>query len=221
GGGDVQVYAAQLRWAVTDRLAIIATKDGYIDINAVRGPRDQSGFADLAAGVKYALIDNEEANFILTPGLRLEIPTGNRDVYQGRGSGEWNPFISAAKGWGNFHVVGGFGARISNDWDKKTAQLHYSLQLDYYTCKWFIPFVSANAFTVLSDAEQLPLDVEGFDLINFGSSNASGRTQVALGTGFRSRLLDNLDVGFAYEFGVTKPKGLFDDRFTVDLIYRF
>ncbi len=74
---------------------------------------------------------------------------------------------------------------------------------------------------MLNDAEQIGLNVEGFDLINFGSNNASGRTQVALGTGFRSRLLDNLDLGFAYEIGVTKPKGLFDDRFTVDLIYRF
>src|SRR5690606_35137991 len=76
GGGDVQVYAAQLRWAVTDRLSIIATKDGYIDFNPSGTLAHESGFADLAAGVKYALIDDEEAQFILTPGLKLEIPTG-------------------------------------------------------------------------------------------------------------------------------------------------
>ena len=29
-GGFARVYAVQLRWAVTERLAIIATKDGYI-----------------------------------------------------------------------------------------------------------------------------------------------------------------------------------------------
>jgi len=28
-GGDVKVYAAQLRYAINDRLALIATKDGY------------------------------------------------------------------------------------------------------------------------------------------------------------------------------------------------
>src|SRR5438876_4695200 len=30
---DVRVYAVQLRYAVNDRLAIIATKDGYIQID--------------------------------------------------------------------------------------------------------------------------------------------------------------------------------------------
>ena len=81
--------------------------------------------------------------------------------------------------------------------------------------------MAVNAFTVLNDAKQLGLTVEGFDLINFGSSNASGRTQAVVGGGFRSRLLKNLDLGFAYEAGVTKPCGLFDDRFTVDFIWRF
>lgn len=42
GGGEVRVYAAQLRYAVTDRLAIIATKDGYIDFDPKLG-QSQSG----------------------------------------------------------------------------------------------------------------------------------------------------------------------------------
>lgn len=220
-GGDVRVYAAQLRWAVTDRLALIATKDGYIEFNPNKVLTHEEGWADLSAGIKYALVDSEEHQFILTPGLKLELPTGNRRVFQGNGSGEWDLFVSAAKGWDKWHLTGTVGARIPNDFSEETAQAHASLQLDYYACRWFIPFASAHTFTVLSEADQLGLRTEGYDLINFGASNAEGRTQGVLGAGFRSRLHKRVDLGFAYEKGVTDPKGIFDDRFTVDLIFRF
>jgi hypothetical protein len=84
GGGTAQLYALQLRYAVTDRLALIATQDGYFDVNndAIANP---DGWMDLAAGFKYALIDNPAAQFILTPGLTFHIPTGDRRVFQGRG----------------------------------------------------------------------------------------------------------------------------------------
>jgi hypothetical protein len=220
GGGDVRVFAAQIRYAVNDRLAIIATKDGYIDFDPGLGKHHQ-GWADIAAGLKYAVIDNPDQQLVVTPGLKIELPTGNTRVFQGNGSGEWDVFVSAIKGFDKFHVLGSLGARLPNNWDEETASLHYSLQLDYYACRWFIPFVSGNGQTVLSDGKGLPLNVEGYDLINFGSSQAKGETQIVLGTGFRSRLLANLDFGFGYEFGVTDPKGLFGDRYTVDFIFRF
>src|SRR5688572_20190245 len=89
--GTARYYALQLRWAVTDRLAIIATKDGYIDTDFEDAPAlSDDGWADIAAGVKYALIRNDEHQFILTPGVKFEIPTGSLDVFQGNGDGEWN-----------------------------------------------------------------------------------------------------------------------------------
>lgn len=220
GGGEVRVFAAQLRYAITDRLAFIATKDGYIDAD-FPGGADPDGWADIAGGLKYALIDDAARELMVTAGLKLEFPTGNTRVFQGNGDGEWNPFVSAIKGFGNFHVVGSAGVRLPNDWNDETASAHYSLQLDYYTCRWFIPFVAGNGFTVLSEAKGPALKVEGYDLINFGSSDAKGFTQITLGAGFRSRLHKNVDFGFAYEFGATDPKGLFDDRYTVDFIFRF
>jgi hypothetical protein len=220
GGGDVRVYAAQLRYAVNDRLAIIATKDGYIDAN-LGALGHQSGWADLAAGLKYALIDDKENEFILTPGFRLTLPTGNKKVFQGTGKGEWDVFVSSGKGWGNFHATANAGLRLPNDMNQSTALAHYSAQLDYYSCQYFIPFISLNAMTVLNSAKTIGLPVEGFDLINFGSSGAAGETQVVFGGGFRSRLHEKVDLGFAYEAGVTNPKGIFDNRFTIDLIFRF
>ena len=219
-GGFARVYAAQLRWAVTERLAIIATKDGYIQTRSEALPRED-GWADIAAGLKYALIDKPEHQFILTPGLKFELPSGNTDVFQGNGDGEFDVFVSAMKGWDKFHVTGSLGARVPVNGDNETSSLHYSLQLDYFTCRWFIPFVVANGQTVLSEANGPAFGVEGFDLINFGTSNAGGFTQIAVGGGFRTRLAKWVDIGFAYEKGVTSPKGLFDDRFTMDLIVKF
>ncbi len=221
GGGTVDVYAVQLRYAVNDRLAIIATKDGYIDTDTPAiGNRD--GWADLAAGVKYAIYKDDEAQAVITPGFTISLPTGNRDVFQGDGSGVINAFVSAAKGWDNLHLTANVGAQVPFDNDEDTSNLHYSVMLDYYTCRWFIPFVAFNAFTTLSDGNGLGINSEGFDLINFGSSAASGTTQGAIGFGFRSRLVENLDLGFAYEVGVIDDgDDIFKDRVTVDVIWRF
>ncbi|TLD70112.1 hypothetical protein FEM03_13005 [Phragmitibacter flavus] len=220
GGGHAEVYAVQLRYAITDRLAFIATKDGYMDLNTP-GIGDSEGWLDIAAGLKYALIDDEANAFILTPGFTFEIPLGNSEVFQGEGSGEWNPFISAQKGFGNFHLQTNIGVRIPNDSDAKSTILHYSLQADYYLHRCFIPFVAANGYTVVSEGNKLPIDSEGYDVINFGSSQADGTTQITIGAGFRSRLTSHIDFGIAYEKAAATPKGLFDDRITVDFSIRF
>lgn len=222
-GGEVRVYAVQARYALSERLGLIATKDGYIQIRPDNTLSDESGWANIAAGLKYALVDDRERQLLVTPGFTFELPTGNTDVLQGRGAGEWNVFVSAAKGWDKFHVTGNAGLRVPNDFSDQTLQAHYSLQLDYYACRYFIPFFAANAYTVLTEGDSkllgaVDLNTELYDLINFGSTKAGGRTQVTVGGGFRSRLAKNLDLGFAYEAGVTDPVGIFDSRVTVDLI---
>lgn len=228
--GDVRVYALQLRYAINDRLALIATKDGYTDIqfdHPALAPFSRAGFNDLAAGLKYAFIVDDKNEFILTGGLKIELPTGNQKVFQGNGSGEWDVFVSSAKSWGDFRAVGSAGVRLPNDFSAESSSTHYSVQFDYYTCQYFIPFVSANGHTVITSGNSnfaLPaggLNVEGFDLINFGADSADGRTQIVGGVGFRSKLCKHVDLGFAYESSLTSPKGLFKDRFTVDLVFKF
>jgi hypothetical protein len=220
GGGDVNLYALQFRYAINDRLALIATKDGYIDIDLDNGA-NPDGWADVALGFKYAVIDDRANEFILTPGFTFELPIGNSEVFQGNGDGELNLFVSAAKGFGNFHLTGNTGVRIPFDGDEESAILHYSLMADVKISRWFQPFVAMSGITVLDEGNGLPLTTEGYDLINFGSSLADGETQITVGGGFRSRLTDSLMLGVAYEAPVTSPHGLYDDRFTVDLIWNF
>lgn len=225
-GGQVQVFAVQLRYAINDRLAVIATKDGYIEFQPEHTLTHHYGFADLAAGLKYALIKDESDQLIVTPGFTITLPTGSTDVYQGHGAGEWNVFVSGEKGFGNFHITGNVGFNIPDNFALQTAQLHYSLQLDYYVHQYFIPFVAVNGYTILSEGnrnliEGVPLNTELYDLINSGSTAAGGTTQFTAGGGFRTRLTRNIDAGVAYEAGVVNPVGIFDTRLTTDVVWRF
>jgi hypothetical protein len=79
-GGDAWIIALQARIAITDRLALIATKDGYAFLQPDDDSElhDENGFFDISAGLKYALIDRPEDDFILTPSVRLELPVGNK-----------------------------------------------------------------------------------------------------------------------------------------------
>lgn len=220
GGGDAQLYALQLRYALTPRLALIATQDGFMDVNnnALGNP---NGWMDLAVGFKYALIDDDASQFLLTPGLTFHIPTGSRDIFQGRGGGEFNPFISFQKGFGDFHLSGNLGWRLPVNSDEQSSVLHYSVMADYYVCDRFVPFVSFNAFSVTHAGNNIGLLTEGYDVFNFGASGSQGVTQGMLGVGFRSRLCADTWLGVAFEKAVITPKALSDERFTIDLSIRF
>ena len=220
GGGDASVYGVQARWAVNDRLALIATKGGICDLDMPAAGINETGWADLGFGLKYAAVDDEENQLLITPGLKLGLPSGSGGIFQNNGDGEWNVFVSAMKGFDDLHFTGSVGARIPNDNDEESSFLHWSAQVDYYTCKWFIPFIAFNSFTVLSGGDGAT-PVEGYDLINFGSAAAEGDTYSAIGFGFRSRLHDRVDLGLSYENGVGSNEGIMDERYIVDMVIRF
>jgi len=224
-GGQVQVTAVQLRYALTDKLGLIASKDGYIEFQPRHTLGHAYGWGDLAAGLKYELVDDQDNQAILTPGFTLTLPTGSTEVFQGRGSGTWNVFVSAEKGFDQLHFTANTGFIIPNNFAENTSQWHYSLQADYYVCQYFIPFAAANGYTILSSGNSnrlpVPLNTEGYDLINFGSKDASGTTQMTVGGGARARIVKNVDVGVAYEVGVVHPVGIFESRLTADVVWRF
>jgi hypothetical protein len=228
-GGDTQVYALQLRYALTERLALIATKDCYVAFRPDHTLAHSYGWADLAAGFKYALVEDSSSHFLLTPGFTVTVPTGDERVFQWHGYGEENLLVSAVKGWDSLHWTGNAGGIIPNNFDRNTARLHYSAQADYSLRRYFIPFVVFNGYTILSngkdDAHQslnaVPLNAEGYDLINFGASQARGSTQLTGGCGLRSKLVNRVDLGLAWERGVSEQNGVFESRVTADLIFKF
>ncbi len=235
GGADIFAYGLQLRYAVTPRLAIIATNDVGISFRPdteIPGTAftDADGYSDFDVGLKYALIDDPAHQFLLTPILTYAIPTGGRYVFQGDNAGIFDLAVSSEKGFDKFHLIGNVGVRIPIYEDRNSTSLHYSLHADYFVCPLFIPLVEFNGWTVLNSPSGTKgplgslgtgLNTEGADLINFGAANLEGKTQAAIGVGFRSKLGKHLDFGVVYEHTVTSPEGAFEQRVTTDLIFHF
>ncbi|MCH2209545.1 MAG: hypothetical protein MK132_27310 [Lentisphaerales bacterium] len=236
--GTLQVTALQLRYAVNERFSIIATKDGYARMKFDDTLETEDGFADLAFGVKWSPYLDYENLAILTLGLRIEIPTGDKNIMQGGHSAIINPFASFAKGFGDLHFIGYQGFQLPANSDQSSTFSHTSLHVD---CKIgdFYPLIELNWRHILASGDGGPYDVDlkggatldvntvqnsldAVDIGNLGTADSEGENYLNWAFGFRYRLTDNLTAGCVYETPLTDvDNGLFDERITVDLIYTF
>lgn len=227
-GGDVEVYALQFEIAVNDRLSIVASKDGYVDMNPDNTLGDTEGFANLAAGVKYAFLLDPVSRTAVSGTLGFEVPTGNSDVFQGEGDGAINLTVSALKLLDDWQFAGSIGTQIPFS-DQLSTELWMSGHVSYEVSRWFIPLVEVNWFHVLdagdgsSSLVSSITEFEGGDFFNLGASNAAeNRDFVSAAFGFRSRLCDSVDAGLAYEIPLTNQNNsLMEERVTLDLVWRF
>ena len=216
-GGHVNIWALQARIALTERLGFIATKDGYSDLHTGILP-DHEGWNDIAAGFKYVVYADKEHDAVGTIGFRFQGGNGDAKVLQG-GSQEWSPFISVAKGWGNFHLIGGLTDRVPTDKDRGNNILQWDAHADYEVCKGIAPMVELHGLHYLSNGNALPLNVGGADYANLGSAHVSGSSVVWLGAGARVKLTPQMSIGAVFEQALTNEHAdIFKDRVTVDLI---
>ena len=235
-GGDVQVYALQFEIALNERLSIVATKDGYVDMNFDNPAlSDQEGFANLGAGLKYAFLLDPVSRTALSGTMTFELPTGNSDVLQGEGDGAVNLILNGLKLVDCWQFAGSLGFQVPFSSEQSTMSF-LSAHTSYEVCSWFIPLVELNWFHVLdpgdgrgnfpaylNGARPGAINFEGGDFFNLGAVNADeNRDLLTAAIGFRSRITDAVNVGFAYEIPLTNEEdSLMDDRFTLDLIWNF
>ena len=220
GGGGFDLYAVQARFAVTDRLAVIATKDGYIDLDPNVGA-DQSGLADIAGGVKYAAYVNEDSGVIVTPGIIFETKSGDRDVFQGNGDGLVRPFVSAGWDLEEFNVLGSFALNQPLDGDAEVASIDYHLHVSREVAPNLFPLLEINGITYTNDGNVLPVNFEGGDLINLGSANVSGNTVIWGALGAAYNISERWQAGIVYEWPWTSREDLMEDRIWASLVWRF
>lgn len=217
-GGHVDVLAAQARLAVTERLAIIATKDGHSWLDADILPED-NGWNDIAIGAKYAIWVDRENDFVLTPGVRWQWGNGDKEVLQGL-SQEISPFVSFAKGFGKFGLMGNATVRIPTDEDKGNTIFQWDLSASYEIVEGIAPMVELHGLHYWTDAETLPLKVGGLDYANIGSSDVAGSSVIWAGVGARFKLTPNVSAGATFEFALTNRNAdIMDNRVTVDVIF--
>lgn len=218
-GGDLDVYAMQARIALTDRLAFIATKDGFSDLDAEILPEDQ-GWNDIAVGLKYLFWIDRENDFVSTLGVRWMLDNGDDGILQS-GNNEFSPFISAAKGFDRFHLIGNLTGRIPIDDDDGNHIIQWDLHADYEiwpeVLKGFAPMFEVHGLHYVSDGERFPLSVGGLDYTNLGSSDVEGSTVVWGEWGARWKFSPNFSVGATYGYPFTnRDADIMGERVTVD-----
>lgn len=218
GGGSAQVYAVQVRVALTDRLQLVAYKDGFVQFNTEAV--DDSGINDLAAGLKWNFLQDWDNNLHAAVGVGYEIGLGDDEVLQG--DDELRLWGSVDKGFGRLHVgatanlllaVGGEDALGDSD------RLHWHARADYFVNSWFSPVVELNGYHVLSEGSNTPLPFSGVDVANLGGGE--GEDVITVGFGAEFRVIDNVALRGAYEVPLTKNTDLFGERLSLSAVFSF
>jgi hypothetical protein len=221
-GGDVTIYAVQARVALSERWQFLATKDGYSELSTgLLG--DDEGWNDLAFGIKYVLHADEQKDCVVSTGIRYMAENGHRGILQG-GVDEWSPFVSLAKGYGDFHVLSNVTLRVPSDTNDGNVVGHWDVHLDYSvnpdSQAVFAPLFEIHGVHYLDDgATALPIG--GLDYANLGTQPAENFVAWA-GIGARLEIGHQFEIGACYEFALTDPDDdIMDSRITVDFLARW
>ena len=220
GGGTVQVYATQLRAALTENLSIIATKDGYI---VSESPILDDGFADVSAGLKLNVFKNVESQTLLSVGTVFEIPAGSHTALQGNGSGEFHLFATGGTEFlPDWHLVSGSGFRLPADKSAQNQMWYWSNHVDRKLgSSGFYLFTECNWYNYMSSGNGLQAPIGGGDLFNLGSISMAGANAVTGAYGVKYKPNKHLELGVAYEIPYSARRDLLQNRLTVDLILRY
>lgn len=216
-GGEVTAWAAQARIALTDRLALIATKDGYMNFSPKKALDDSDGSLNLEGGLKYALFVDENEGQIFSTGLKYQVATGDPDVFQGQGDGLLIPFVSGGASVGGMNLLASTQLRVAMDSDDSSFW-DMSVHADYPIDN-FYPLIELNLFHVYDAGKRLPIGGEGDDLLDLGASGADSATTLNMAVGARYRIADWCDVGVAFEFPLANDEGVFGNRLYVDAVF--
>ncbi|MEM9366883.1 MAG: hypothetical protein AAGD07_12890 [Planctomycetota bacterium] len=225
-GGDIQLFALQFRIALSERLSIIAVKDGYIIDNS-EGALDgllNSGWADVTAGLKYNLIRDTCRGTLASVGFTYEIPMGSEGSLQALGDGEFHFFGSAGQRFldGDAHWLTSFGYQVPVDTDVQSTTIHWLNHLDLRLTKKAYVFTELSWWHWVDDAEQgAALGVSGQDLINLGSTDVVGNDLVTQNVGLKYKPHGGFEAGMAYEFPLTAFKDVIQDRWQFEMIFRY
>lgn len=225
GGGNIDVVAAQVRIALTERLGFLATTDGYAFTEFDSVLPSEEGFADLAVGLKYAAHYDPAAGEILTLGVRYTIPTGDLDVggleLSGIGAGYLHGFVSGMKIMDNgLQLQGNIGVQQALK-GNTTSFAYGSVHASYEIAPGVYPLIEANVFLPYDGGNRLAgSELTGFDVADVGSSDPENTFTVAAGGRWRAH--DNAIFGAAFEYNLNENSNtLFQWRAMFDAVLHF
>jgi hypothetical protein len=219
GGGDIQLYALQLRAALTDRLSIVASKDGYA---VSTNPLIADGWGDVAAGLKYNLWTDYDLRALLSAGLGYEMPVGSPRTRQGNGDGEFHLYLTGGvELFPDAHWLSGSGFRLPADSGAESQSWYWSNHFDYRVLRHWYLFNEYNWYHWIKSGNNGIPGVEGGDLFNFGSTGVAGNDIVTGAFGAKFKPGPHCEIGVAWELPLTERRDVMENRITSDLILRY
>jgi hypothetical protein len=219
GGGDINAIAVQLRAALTDRLSVIATKDGYITST---NPLLDDGWLDINLGLKYNLLRNPRLQRLFSVGATYEMPIGSTRSLQGNGDGIFHLFSSYGQRIYGWNWLLGKGVIIPVDDEAESSWMYVSTHLSHRIADTNLFFLTEfNWYNYLqSGAGGIP-GVEGGDLFNLGSTGVTGNDIVTGAFGVKYKPSNSLELGIAWENPLTERRDVLENRLTIDAILRY
>lgn len=217
--GSVEVFALQVRVALTDSIQFVAYKDGYTKFDDAGALGDNDGMNDVGAGLKWAFIQNWEDQFHVAAGVGYEFGIGEEDVLQD--SDILRLWLSFNKGFDRLHfgAMGNFLVAIDEDDSLfgTSDMITFHLHADYYLTDWFSPVVELNAY--LAQDDFAPLPISGVDAGSLPGGSENDTYTIAVGG--ELRLIKDLGLRVAYETELNDNVSLFGDRWTLSAVYEF
>lgn len=218
GGGRALVYAAQLRVQLTKQLQLVAYKDGYMDIQ-LKG-YNEPGWNDIAAGLKWAFLQNDALQLHSAIGAGYEFASGDDEVLQD--DDEVRVWWSINKGFGKLHL----GATVNyflatdngDDPFGDSNHLSWHFHADYQVCKWFSPVLEFNGYHVCDEGDVVT-PFSGTDVLNLCGNKNENTITAAVGAEVRP--CREFAMRAAYETAINDDNDLFGHRWTFSAVVKF
>jgi hypothetical protein len=231
-GGNIEFFGVQASVALTERWSIILEKFGGIWINPKNTALppfngDRSGFAEVNVGPQWTFLRNERSGTLGALGLIFAIPAGATKAYQDTGSLSLVPYLTMGQNffrssYGSMNALGeiAYSFSINNersDWFMTSLHLDY----DVGNLHKIYPLIELDWRYYTTNGNSRVLNFEGGDLINFGSTEISGRNNLLLAAGMRYKFNECIQMGVAIEFPIVGTKDIENFRVTLDMIFRY
>lgn len=235
---DAQVYGPAFSLAITDRFCVGLNQGGYAAIHIDRvDPRrpllnqlaqnrgvefggTRTGFLDMGGFAQYTLIEDVEDQFLLTVGMRMTVPMGSYEVFQGRGPVQMAPYVTVGKEICNFHFLATAGYQFPLESGNEGLSLFYlNAHLDYQLFDCIYPLIEANWIRHTSSVDVALPTQRG--LVDFGTfSNTGDLVTLAAGVNF-VLVRDHVEFGGAYTHAVSTPRDLGINGFIFKMVFRY
>ena len=180
----------------------------------------REGFLNLGGFGQYTLIEDVPDQFLVTGGIRYEVPCGSHEIFQGHGPMHLAPYVTAGKEFGEFHILAttGFQFPVGPGSDD-TKYFYANLHLDRRCFGWLYPLVEVNSIYHTSSVSfGLPAALGPFDFGNFESEG----NVVEVAVGANAVLIpERLEIGAVYSKVLAAEHNFDVDSFLIKMTLRY